>query len=174
MKLPKKIGLIWSQSFNGVIGRDGKIPDEFLSDLQHFKNLTINQTVVMGRKTWESLPIKPLPNRVNIVLTSDVDYQVPEGVQVIHSLEGLEVTTEYLYFIGGTKVLELGYPLANEIYITVNKLVCEGDTFAPVFPELLYQQEGWSIKSSWSDTSEDGLKSNTKFFYVKTNGEDNV
>ena len=91
------------------------MPDEFLSDLQHFKNLTINQTVIMGRKTWESLPIKPLPNRVNIVLTSDVDYQVPEGVQVIQSLEGLEVTTEYLYFIGGTKVLELGYPLANEI-----------------------------------------------------------
>jgi hypothetical protein len=73
--------------------------------------------------------------------------------------------------------LESLYLCGERITVTTSFCVGNGigpDTFAPVFPELLYQQEGWSIKSSWSDTSEDGLKFNTKFFYVKTNGEDNV
>ena len=65
-----KIHLIWAQEINGGIGKNGKLPWHISEDLQNFKKLTLESTILMGRKTWESLPIKPLPKRRNIVLSS--------------------------------------------------------------------------------------------------------
>ena len=64
-----KIHLIWAQDTNGGIGKNGKLPWHISEDLKKFKSLTYNSTVIMGRKTWDSLPIKPLPNRRNFVLS---------------------------------------------------------------------------------------------------------
>lgn len=129
-----KVGLIWAQSVNKFIGKDGGIPGEFFNDLPYFRSITLGSTVIMGRKTWESLPFKPLVGRVNVVLTSDKDYQVPEGVKVIQSLEELEVTTSSVFFIGGKAVYELGFPYATEIHITHNTVAVEGDVRAPELP----------------------------------------
>ena len=63
------IHLIWAQDENGGIGQDGKLPWHISEDLKNFKALTLNSTIIMGRKTWDSLPIKPLPNRKNIILS---------------------------------------------------------------------------------------------------------
>ena len=64
-----EIHLIWAQDQNGGIGQNGKLPWHISEDLKNFKSLTINSTIIMGRKTWDSLPIKPLPNRKNIILS---------------------------------------------------------------------------------------------------------
>ena len=64
-----KIHLIWAQDNNGGIGQANQLPWKISEDLKHFKKLTLNSTVIMGRKTWDSLPIKPLPNRRNIILS---------------------------------------------------------------------------------------------------------
>ena len=81
------IGLIWAQSTSGVIGRDGSIPWALPEDLAHFKRLTMGHTVVMGRRTWESLPVRfrPLPGRRNIVVSRNPDYRA-EGAAVVDSI----------------------------------------------------------------------------------------
>lgn len=174
MKLPSRVSLIWAQSSNDVIGRKGEIPSEFLSDLSHFKKLTNNHTVIMGRKTWESLPVKPLPNRVNVVLTSDPHYKVPEGVKVIQSLDDLVVETEALFFIGGTEVYNLGFPYANEIYITFNHVSCSGDTYAPYFDEVAEERNGWKVESHEKTSCPVTQRSHTKFFFKKRKEDDHV
>ena len=124
MILPSRVGMIFAQSLNKVIGRDNQIPSEFPSDLAYFKEKTLNSTVIMGRKTWESLPRKPLPGRKNVVLTSQKNYPVPEDVEVISDIEDLEVTTPLLMFIGGTSVYELAkrYETRNGGYTRLVKL----------------------------------------------------
>ena len=67
-----EIHLIWAQDLNGGIGKDGKLPWHISEDLKNFKKITSNHPVIMGRKTWDSLPIKPLPNRRNIILSNSL------------------------------------------------------------------------------------------------------
>ena len=76
------MGLIWAQSSSGVIGRDGGIPWQLPEDLVRFKDVTMGHTVVMGRRTWESLPakVRPLPGRRNVVLTRQADYMAEATV----------------------------------------------------------------------------------------------
>ena len=83
-----KIHLIWAQDKDGGIGKNGKLPWYIKEDLQNFKNITINQTIIMGRKTWDSLPLKPLPKRRNIVLS----HFIQKGVETIHSFEECMIT----------------------------------------------------------------------------------
>jgi dihydrofolate reductase len=88
------ISMIWAMAQNGVIGRDNKLPWRLPRDMAFFKEQTINKTVLMGRKTWESFGGKSLPNRRNVVLTRDQRYQA-EGAEVIHSLEeGLQLAKQ--------------------------------------------------------------------------------
>ena len=77
---PPLLGAIWAQTFDGIIGRDGKMPWHVPEDLQHFKEVTSSKPVIMGRRTWESLPnaYKPLPGRVNIVVSSSVVYGIEQ------------------------------------------------------------------------------------------------
>ena len=80
----RTLGLIWAQSSSGVIGRDGGIPWDLPEDLARFKEVTFGRTVVMGRRTWESLPkrVRPLPGRRNVVVTRNPDYRAP-GADVV-------------------------------------------------------------------------------------------
>ena len=125
-----RVGLIWAQSLNGIIGRNNEIPSEFPSDLAYFKEVTMGSTVVMGRNTWESLPRRPLPGRVNVVLSSH-ELDVPEDVSVIQNLENFDFQTESVFFIGGTSVYELGLKYANEIHVTYHCVTISGDVKAP-------------------------------------------
>ena len=129
-----KIHLIWAQDENGGIGKDGKLPWHISEDLKNFKRLTSGSTILMGRNTWESLPIRPLPERRNIVLSSkgipDVECytSVEESVETLNG-EG----TEKLFVIGGSTVYGNFIHRADELHITHVDELTEGiDTYFPV------------------------------------------
>jgi dihydrofolate reductase len=128
---------------NGVIGRDGDLPWRLRSDLQRFKAITVGKPCVMGRATWESLPLKPLPGRLNIVLTRDESYTA-KGAVVVHSLtEALEMAREQaaedgvdeVCIIGGAALFEATLPKARRLYITEVEAEPEGDVTFPPFDE---------------------------------------
>lgn len=126
-----------------VIGRDGGLPWHLPEDLAHFKRLTTGHIVIMGRKTWESLPPKfrPLPNRVNIVVSRDVGgLNLPTGVRGACSVQealalGQSIATseQRLWVIGGAQIYAAALPLCNELHVTVVRGVHEGDARFPEF-----------------------------------------
>ena len=119
---------------NRVIGKDNKLPWHFSADLQHFKKLTLGQTVLMGRKTFESIG-KPLPGRENFVLTS---HPQPDQAHLKYfsSIDTAlsQVQTEHCYIIGGAKVYEQTLNHIHGIYLTRIDADYEGDAFYPVLP----------------------------------------
>ena len=118
-----EIHLIWAQDKNGGIGERGKLPWHITEDLKKFKQLTLNSTIIMGRKTWESLPIKPLPKRKNIILSSKKQI----GGITYHSLN--ECLTELnnkaekkIFIIGGRSIYKLFFNFADYLHISfINK-----------------------------------------------------
>ena len=129
-----KIHLIWAQDQNGGIGKDGKLPWHISEDLKNFKKLTLNSTILMGRHTWESLPIKPLPKRKNIVLTSQQFKDVECFSSVEECVEKLDALgTSNLFVIGGSKVYRNFIHRADELHITFVDKNNEGiDAYFPV------------------------------------------
>ena len=129
-----KIHLIWAQEINGGIGKNGKLPWHISEDLQNFKKLTLDSTILMGRKTWESLPNRPLSNRRNIVLSSkevpDVEcyISIEECIKKLNN-EGIDK----LFVIGGSTVYRNFIHRADELHITdVDKMTKGIDTYFPV------------------------------------------
>ena len=123
------ITLILAIADNGVIGRDGAIPWRISDDLKRFKRLTVGKPVVMGRKTWESLPKKPLPERVNIVVTRQPGWR-GEGAMTASSLaEALAMAGEAgeVMVIGGAEIYRAALPLANRIELTEVHRAFDGD-----------------------------------------------
>lgn len=116
------IALIASISKNNCIGRDNDLPWHIPEDLKFFKTKTTNTVVVMGRKTWESIPEKyrPLPNRTNVVITRQTDYVVQEGVHVFADVtEALEkFKDEPIMIIGGGQMYAQTIDIADTLYIT--------------------------------------------------------
>lgn len=124
------ISLVLAVSRNGVIGRDGGLPWHISSDLKRFKAITLGKPVVMGRKTWESLPKRPLTGRHNIVITRRTGY-VAEGADVVASAEEalqLVAGTPEACIIGGGEIYRLFLPHAGRIYLTEVELDIAGDT----------------------------------------------
>jgi dihydrofolate reductase len=124
------IGLIWAQSANGVIGRDGGLPWHLPEDLKHFRTLTAGATVLMGRRTWESLPprFRPLPGRRNVVLSRTQQ----EGVETFPELApALAAVSGDGWVIGGAAVYRAALPFADRIVVTDIRESFEGDTRAP-------------------------------------------
>ena len=108
-----ELGLIWAQSTSGIIGRSGGIPWQLPEDLIRFKALTMGHTVVMGRRTWESLPgkFRPLPGRRNVVLTRQTGF-VAGGATVVRSLDEA-LTDPDTWVVGGEQIYTLAMPLAS-------------------------------------------------------------
>ena len=130
-----ELKLIYARSRNGVIGRDGQLPWHLPADLAHFKQTTLGQAVVMGRKTWDSLPerFRPLPGRTNIVITRQKDWQAP-GALVAHSLaQAMALCPEPgpLWVIGGAEVYAQALPLASTVVVTEIDMEAQGDAHAP-------------------------------------------
>lgn len=118
------VKMIWAEDMNGVLGKDGTIPWDVPGDRRFFRVKTLNHIVVMGRKTWESLPKKPLDGRTNIVLTRDEGYKA-DGATVLHSVEEvlewykfMSYPREHLWIIGGAGIYEAFMPHAAEILVT--------------------------------------------------------
>ena len=129
--------LIFARARNGVIGHNNTLPWHLPEDLAHFKQTTLGQPVVMGRKTWESLPPKfrPLPGRTNIVVTRQADWQA-EGAVVAHSIEEAIQhcpSDAKVWVIGGAEVYAQAMPLATRAVVTEIDADFEGDAFAPQF-----------------------------------------
>ena len=129
-----KIHLIWAQGINGGIGKNGKLPWHISEDLQNFKKLTLDSTILMGRKTWESLPIKPLSKRRNIVLSSK---EVPDAecyTSIEECVEKLnDEGIQKLFVIGGSTVYRNFIHRADELHITYVDEMTQGiDTYFPV------------------------------------------
>lgn len=127
------IELIVAHDENNCIGKQGKIPWHFREDFQRVKKLTEGKTIIMGRKTWESLPKKPLPNRTNVIISSQ-KLEVPEGVLVYTSLDQAlsEHKNETIVGFGGEKIYEAILPHTTTIYLTIVHTTIEnGDAFFP-------------------------------------------
>ena len=148
-----KLSLIVARARGGVIGVDGALPWHLSDDLKAFKRVTFGCPLLMGRKTWESLPIKPLPGRENIVLTSDWEYDAI-GARVYSSFApamnaakaiAAKGKFEQVFVIGGESVYAKALSMADRLYITEVDADIEGDAFFPEIEESL-----WSEVSSTS------------------------
>lgn len=138
------LSLIVAVAENGVIGRDGGLPWRIPEDLKWFKTRTMGKPIIMGRKTWESFPKRPLPGRTNIVVTRQAAY-VAQGGVVVASLEAaLEVARseapDEIMIIGGAELYALGLPLVQRIYLTEVAAHVEGDAFFPPFDRSQWRE----------------------------------
>ena len=146
------VGLVWAQSTSGVIGRGGDIPWRVPEDLARFKQLTIGHTVVMGRRTWESLPakVRPLPGRRNVVLSRQTDFMA-DGAEVVDSLEQA-LTEPETWVIGGAQVYLLALPRATRCEVTevdIDLPRDDDDALAPMLDETWLGETGeWRLSRS--------------------------
>jgi len=114
-----EIHLIWAQDKNGGIGKNGKLPWHISEDLQNFKKITINSYIIMGRKTWDSLPIKPLPKRNNIVLSRKKQPNIKTFDSYKKCLKELkEKSIDKIFIIGGRSIYKLFFNDADYLHIT--------------------------------------------------------
>jgi dihydrofolate reductase len=126
-----KIVLVVARADNGIIGKDGKLPWHLPADLRHFKRVTMGTPMVMGRKTFESLP-GLLPGRRHIVLTRDRSWSAPGAETVASVEEAIRLANgECISVVGGAEIFELFVPKAAAIELTEVHFEAEGDTYMP-------------------------------------------
>jgi dihydrofolate reductase len=153
-----ELRLIYARAANGVIGRDNALPWHLPEDLAHFKRTTLGAPVLMGRKTWDSLPPKfrPLPGRRNLVITARTDWQAAGAERVASIEEARERCADapVLWVIGGAQVYAAALPLADEVVVTEIDQAFEGDAYAPALShewtavqrEALQTPQGWRVE----------------------------
>lgn len=138
----EKISVIVAIGKNRAIGKDNQLLWQIPGDLPRFKKLTSGHPVVMGRKTWESIPEKfrPLPGRTNIVITRDSSYDAPGAVRAQSFPEALSLArdaegSDEIFAIGGQQVYECALPFATNLYLTLVDDEKEGDAFFPSYED---------------------------------------
>jgi dihydrofolate reductase len=141
-----KISIIAAVSENGAIGKDNKLLWKLSSDMKIFKTLTTGHHVIMGRKTFDSMNGRPLPNRTNVIISRNLDYDA-EGCETAISLaEALSLANqngdEEAFIIGGGEIYKLGMYIANTLYISHVHTNIEGDTY---FPSI--DTDIWKLKT---------------------------
>ena len=143
------ISIIVALAKNGVIGKGGELPWKLSADLKHFASLTRGHTVIMGRKTYESIVGRlghALPDRQNIVITSQKYYSAP-GCMIISSvaeaIKNFSVSQGEIFVIGGGEIYRQFMPAIVKLYVTEVDTECNGDTFFPS-----YLKEDWELISS--------------------------
>ena len=128
--------LIYARAANGVIGKDNRLPWHIPEDMAHFKQLTQGCPVVMGRKTWDSLPprFRPLPGRTNIVVTRQADWQAEGAHRAGNLAEALALcgAGKTVWIIGGAQIYAEALPLADCVEVTEIAQDFDGDAYAPV------------------------------------------
>ena len=148
MKSSIKLSLIVARARNGAIGKGGKLPWRLADDLAFFKSATQGHPIIMGRKTWQSLPKQPLPGRDNIVLTHDWSFEAP-GARVytamgpaIEAGKALARAADKreVFIVGGEALYAATVSIADVLYITEVDTEVDGDAFFPAFDEDLFEQ----------------------------------
>jgi dihydrofolate reductase len=141
------ISYVVAVSKNGVIGREGGLPWHISSDLKRFKEITMGKPVVMGRKTWESLPRRPLPGRRNIVITRSRDFAADGAEVAATPEEALRLCGDVpeVAVIGGGEIYRLFWPLVDRLYLTEVDLEVAGDTHFPAVSPAEWREVGREI-----------------------------
>jgi dihydrofolate reductase len=138
------ISFLVAMDKNQVIGKDNELPWHLPADLAYFKRVTMGHSIIMGRKTHDSIG-RALPGRKNIILTRNLEYQAP-GCEVLHTLGEVKElnneTNDELFVIGGAELFKELFPIADRLYITHIYADFEGDTF---FPSLNWKE--WKVTS---------------------------
>lgn len=138
------LSLISAVAKNNCIGKNNTLPWTIPEDLKHFKDLTTGKIVLMGRKTWESIPerFRPLPKRTNVVITHQASYPVPEGVLVFSSIEKAlaHFQGQDVMSIGGATIYAETIDLADTLYITHVDQTVDGDAFFPVIDPAVWRE----------------------------------
>lgn len=138
------LSLIAAISKNNCIGKNGTLPWHIPEDFQHFKTVTMGKVVLMGRKTWESLPEKfrPLPGRKNVVITRQTAYTIPKGVELYPTIEQalLVHPTEEVVSIGGAEIYRQTIDHADRLYITHVHQHVDGDAFFPEIDDRVWEE----------------------------------
>jgi dihydrofolate reductase len=152
-----KISIIVATDEKNGIGKGGIMPWHISEDFKRFKEITTGHPVIMGRKTWESLPVKPLPNRYNIVITRDLGFK--EADATAHSLEeGIEIAkkqegSEEIFVIGGGQIFGQAIGFTDKLYITKIKGNFDADTFFPDysgFKKTVFKKESSEGKHKYT------------------------
>lgn len=157
------ISIIAAIAKNNIIGGDNKLLWHIPEDLKHFKDLTSNHTIIMGRKTFESLP-GVLPKRHHIVLTKDKSYTVDsDSVTIIHNFKKIvdkyETSEEEVFVIGGGEIYSVFLPYCKNLYFTKVNKDFKGDTY---FPKI--EPSEWKI--TYSSEENKNLKDNLEFKFI--------
>lgn len=137
-----RVSAVVAASENGVIGRDGGLPWYISSDLKLFKEITLGKPIIMGRKTWEGLPRRPLPGRRNIVITRQKGYSA-EGAEVAASVDAaldMCAAEPEVFIIGGGQIYAQAMPRTDRIYLTRVHMRVEGDTYLPDLPKDTWRE----------------------------------
>lgn len=154
-----RVGLIWAEAQGGVIGAAGGMPWHVPEDLAHFRAITGEAPVVMGRRTWESLPdrFRPLPGRRNIVVTRSASWEEPGAERATSLGDALARTSDsaWTWVIGGGQLYREAIRIADRLEVTELDVAVKGDTFAP-------SRDDWSVRdadpsSDWH-TSRGGIR----------------
>ncbi|AGR42311.1 dihydrofolate reductase [Spiroplasma diminutum] len=154
------ISFLWAQTESGIIGKDNQLPWNIKEEMQHFINYTKGKTVLMGRNTWESLSVKPLPNRKNILITSRKLEKSYNNLEISKNLkeilEKYKSTNEELVVIGGSQIYSTAFDYADKLVISVIKEEYQGDKYAPK----------WD-KNDFNLTKEENYKEFTVYYYER-------
>jgi len=150
------LALIWAQAHDRIIGADGVMPWHLTEDLRHFRALTGSDPVIMGRRTWESLPerYRPLPGRENVVVTRQQEWEAP-GATVAHSVDDALAAAgnaSTVWVMGGAELYRQTLALADRLEVTEIDLAVEGDTQSPD------PGAGWTIDAGDWLTAANGLR----------------
>jgi dihydrofolate reductase len=148
MKQPR-ISIIAAVARNGVIGRGSGLPWRMSSDLRRFKEITMGKPVIMGRKTWEGLPRRPLPGRHNIVITRHAKYKAEGATVVSDPQQALALAKEAggndIFIIGGSEIFKLFLPMADRLYLTEVDLAPEGDAYFPALGRTEWRENSREV-----------------------------
>lgn len=154
--IPPRLTLIAAVARNGIIGRDNKLPWRLSEDLKHFKALTMGHPMIMGRKTWESLPGK-LPGRPHIVVTRNPSYQA-EGATVatsLHAAVSAAGEVDEVFVIGGAELYAQSFEFADRLQLTEIAADFEGDAYFP----------NWN-RAAWRETARAAHRAEAEFDYA--------
>ena len=151
-----KLHLILARARNGVIGNKGSLPWHLPEDMAHFKRTTLGCPVIMGRKTWDSLPpkFKPLPGRMNVVVTRQSDWQADGAVRANSVAHAIALCSQDggAWVIGGAEIYAQALPLASTAVVTEIDADFDGDAYAPQFGPQ------WTKTAGLPQVSSTGLK----------------
>ena len=151
------LGLIWAQARGGVIGAGGTMPWHLPEDLAHFKQTTLGSTVVMGRRTWESIEprFRPLVDRRNVVVTRNPSWAAA-GAEVVHSVDDALGDAD-TWVMGGGQLFQATIDRAARLEVTEIDASYDGDTFAPAIDFSVWEPTPLTVDAPWL-TSHNGLR----------------